>query len=63
MSTTVKSSQRAGDTTDFDRQMMSQALELAARGAGLVSPGPLVGCVISLLMEASPVKGSMSTKN
>jgi len=46
MSTTVKSSQRAGDTTDFDRQMMSQALELAARGAGLVSPGPLVGCVI-----------------
>jgi len=25
---------------------MRQALELAARGAGLVSPGPLVGCVI-----------------
>jgi diaminohydroxyphosphoribosylaminopyrimidine deaminase/5-amino-6-(5-phosphoribosylamino)uracil reductase len=26
--------------------MMQRALELAARGAGLVSPGPLVGCVI-----------------
>jgi len=26
--------------------MMRQALELAARGVGLVSPGPLVGCVI-----------------
>ena len=46
MPTTVKSSRRAGDTTDFDRQMMSQALSLAARGTGLVSPGPLVGCVI-----------------
>src|SRR5256714_2456873 len=27
--------------------MMSRALELAARGAGQVSPGPLVGCVIT----------------
>lgn len=27
--------------------MMARALELAARGKGLVSPGPLVGCVIS----------------
>ena len=26
--------------------MMDRALELAARGVGLVSPGPLVGCVI-----------------
>src|SRR5262245_43174293 len=26
--------------------MMKRALELAARGVGLVSPGPLVGCVI-----------------
>lgn len=26
--------------------MMQRALELAARGTGLVSPGPLVGCVI-----------------
>lgn len=34
------------ETTDFDRQMMTRALELAARGIGLVSPGPLVGTVI-----------------
>ena len=27
--------------------MMARALELAARGAGLVSPGPLVGCVVA----------------
>jgi len=27
--------------------MMARALELAARGAGQVSPGPLVGCVIA----------------
>src|SRR5215204_1725127 len=26
--------------------MMARALELAARGAGQVSPGPLVGCVV-----------------
>jgi diaminohydroxyphosphoribosylaminopyrimidine deaminase/5-amino-6-(5-phosphoribosylamino)uracil reductase len=31
---------------DIDRQMMTRALELAARGIGLVSPGPLVGTVI-----------------
>ncbi|MFL6253658.1 MAG: bifunctional diaminohydroxyphosphoribosylaminopyrimidine deaminase/5-amino-6-(5-phosphoribosylamino)uracil reductase RibD [Pyrinomonadaceae bacterium] len=34
------------DTADFDERMMMRALELAARGAGQVSPGPLVGCVI-----------------
>src|SRR5437764_6253402 len=33
-------------TTDFDQRMMARALELAARGIGLVSPGPLVGTVI-----------------
>ena len=33
-------------TPDFDRQMMQRALELAARGVGQVSPGPLVGTVI-----------------
>ena len=33
-------------TTDLDQRMMRRALELAARGVGLVSPGPLVGCVI-----------------
>ena len=32
--------------TDTDRRMMSRALELAVKGVGLVSPGPLVGCVI-----------------
>ena len=33
-------------STEFDQRMMRRALELAARGVGLVSPGPLVGCVI-----------------
>src|SRR5882762_9912552 len=32
--------------TETDRQMMTRALELAAHGAGQVSPGPLVGTVI-----------------
>jgi diaminohydroxyphosphoribosylaminopyrimidine deaminase / 5-amino-6-(5-phosphoribosylamino)uracil reductase len=32
---------------DFDRRMIQRALELAAQGTGLVSPGPLVGCVIA----------------
>ncbi|HEY8412466.1 MAG TPA: bifunctional diaminohydroxyphosphoribosylaminopyrimidine deaminase/5-amino-6-(5-phosphoribosylamino)uracil reductase RibD, partial [Pyrinomonadaceae bacterium] len=32
--------------TDTDRRMMARALELAQQGVGLVSPGPLVGCVI-----------------
>jgi diaminohydroxyphosphoribosylaminopyrimidine deaminase/5-amino-6-(5-phosphoribosylamino)uracil reductase len=30
-----------------DERLMRQALELAARGVGQVSPGPLVGCVIA----------------
>lgn len=34
------------ETQDFDRAMMQRALELAARGLGQVSPGPLVGTVI-----------------
>jgi diaminohydroxyphosphoribosylaminopyrimidine deaminase/5-amino-6-(5-phosphoribosylamino)uracil reductase len=33
-------------TTEFDERMMRRALDLAAQGMGLVSPGPLVGCVI-----------------
>jgi diaminohydroxyphosphoribosylaminopyrimidine deaminase/5-amino-6-(5-phosphoribosylamino)uracil reductase len=33
-------------TLEFDERMMARALELAARGRGQVSPGPLVGCVI-----------------
>ena len=32
--------------TDTDRRMMARALDLAAKGVGLVSPGPLVGCVV-----------------
>jgi diaminohydroxyphosphoribosylaminopyrimidine deaminase / 5-amino-6-(5-phosphoribosylamino)uracil reductase len=32
--------------TDTDRRMMAHALELARKGVGQVSPGPLVGCVI-----------------
>lgn len=32
--------------TETDRRMMERALELAKRGVGQVSPGPLVGCVI-----------------
>jgi diaminohydroxyphosphoribosylaminopyrimidine deaminase / 5-amino-6-(5-phosphoribosylamino)uracil reductase len=36
----------ATPSDDVDSRMMARALELAARGAGQVSPGPLVGCVI-----------------
>ncbi len=35
-----------GEWTEMDRRMMDRALELAVRGTGQVSPGPLVGCVI-----------------
>jgi diaminohydroxyphosphoribosylaminopyrimidine deaminase/5-amino-6-(5-phosphoribosylamino)uracil reductase len=35
------------DRREMDRRLMARALELAAKGAGLVSPGPLVGCVIA----------------
>jgi len=37
---------RASKQGDLDRYFAGRALELAARGAGQVSPGPLVGCVI-----------------
>ncbi|HEX2269436.1 MAG TPA: bifunctional diaminohydroxyphosphoribosylaminopyrimidine deaminase/5-amino-6-(5-phosphoribosylamino)uracil reductase RibD, partial [Pyrinomonadaceae bacterium] len=33
--------------TDTDRHLMARALELARKGVGQVSPGPLVGCVIA----------------
>ena len=46
MLTTVSSLQTSGEASDLDRLMMARALELAAKGVGLVSPGPLVGCVI-----------------
>src|SRR5215213_4880351 len=32
--------------TDTDRRLMGRALDLARKGAGLISPGPLVGCVV-----------------
>jgi diaminohydroxyphosphoribosylaminopyrimidine deaminase/5-amino-6-(5-phosphoribosylamino)uracil reductase len=32
--------------TEIDRRMMARALDLAKKGVGQVSPGPLVGCVI-----------------
>jgi diaminohydroxyphosphoribosylaminopyrimidine deaminase / 5-amino-6-(5-phosphoribosylamino)uracil reductase len=33
--------------TDTDRRMMARALDLAVKGVGQVSPGPLVGCVVA----------------
>jgi len=33
-------------SSEFDEKMLRRALGLASRGVGLVSPGPLVGCVI-----------------
>jgi diaminohydroxyphosphoribosylaminopyrimidine deaminase/5-amino-6-(5-phosphoribosylamino)uracil reductase len=33
--------------SDTDHRMMARALALAAKGTGQVSPGPLVGCVIT----------------
>ena len=35
------------DGTETDRRLMGRALELAAKGIGQVSPGPLVGCVVA----------------
>lgn len=35
------------EVTATDRRMMERALALAEQGAGQVSPGPLVGCVIA----------------
>ena len=32
--------------TETDRSMMARALDLAVKGVGRVSPGPLVGCVV-----------------
>ena len=33
--------------SEADGRLMTRALELAAKGVGQVSPGPLVGCVIA----------------
>jgi diaminohydroxyphosphoribosylaminopyrimidine deaminase/5-amino-6-(5-phosphoribosylamino)uracil reductase len=35
------------DWTDTDRRLLARALALSAKGVALVSPGPLVGCVIA----------------
>ncbi|MEP6570674.1 MAG: bifunctional diaminohydroxyphosphoribosylaminopyrimidine deaminase/5-amino-6-(5-phosphoribosylamino)uracil reductase RibD [Acidobacteriota bacterium] len=37
----------ASQWNETDRRLMGRALELAQQGSGLVSPGPLVGCVIA----------------
>ncbi|HKG46769.1 MAG TPA: bifunctional diaminohydroxyphosphoribosylaminopyrimidine deaminase/5-amino-6-(5-phosphoribosylamino)uracil reductase RibD [Pyrinomonadaceae bacterium] len=44
MQTTIAES--ATTWTDTDRRMMARALDLALKGVGQVSPGPLVGCVV-----------------
>lgn len=47
--TTAKPESVVNDWTETDRRLMGRALELAAKGVGQVSPGPLVGCVIASL--------------
>jgi diaminohydroxyphosphoribosylaminopyrimidine deaminase/5-amino-6-(5-phosphoribosylamino)uracil reductase len=37
----------ASDWSEADGRLMTRAIELAAKGVGQVSPGPLVGCVIA----------------
>jgi diaminohydroxyphosphoribosylaminopyrimidine deaminase/5-amino-6-(5-phosphoribosylamino)uracil reductase len=46
MPTTTTLTEPTPTWTDTDRRMMTRALELALKGVGQVSPGPLVGCVI-----------------
>jgi diaminohydroxyphosphoribosylaminopyrimidine deaminase/5-amino-6-(5-phosphoribosylamino)uracil reductase len=45
--TIAKAESVAGDWTETDQRLMKRTLELATRGVGQVSPGPLVGCVIA----------------
>lgn len=45
--TLTESDTLVSDSTNVDRRMMGRALELAASGVARVSPGPLVGCVIT----------------
>jgi len=45
--TTATASGAVEEWSDTDHRMMARALELATKGAGQVSPGPLVGCVIT----------------
>src|SRR5258708_18872899 len=44
--TIAQSIDKADSWSELDRLMMARALELAEKGVGQVSPGPLVGCVI-----------------
>jgi diaminohydroxyphosphoribosylaminopyrimidine deaminase/5-amino-6-(5-phosphoribosylamino)uracil reductase len=46
MPTTSTLTELTATWTDIDRRMMARALELAVKGIGQVSPGPLVGCVV-----------------
>src|ERR1041385_6745085 len=46
MPTTTTLSETPTTWTETDRRMMARALELARKGIGQVSPGPLVGCVV-----------------
>lgn len=45
--TTAMGEGGAESWSETDQRLMMRALELAARGTGQVSPGPLVGCVIA----------------
>lgn len=45
--TIATSSGAVEEWSDTDHRMMARALALAAKGTGQVSPGPLVGCVIT----------------
>ncbi len=48
---------QSNEAAEIDRRMMARALELAAKGAGRVSPGPLVGCVIVTADDAIAGEG------
>ncbi|HEV7682016.1 MAG TPA: bifunctional diaminohydroxyphosphoribosylaminopyrimidine deaminase/5-amino-6-(5-phosphoribosylamino)uracil reductase RibD [Pyrinomonadaceae bacterium] len=47
MPQTKAKSEAASDSTETEQRLMGRALALAAQGEALVSPGPLVGCVIA----------------
>jgi diaminohydroxyphosphoribosylaminopyrimidine deaminase/5-amino-6-(5-phosphoribosylamino)uracil reductase len=47
MQQTIATAEGRDDWTETDHRLMNRALELAAKGVGQVSPGPLVGCVIA----------------
>lgn len=47
MPTTTTLAETTVTASETDLRLMTRALELASRGVGQVSPGPLVGCVIA----------------